>query len=129
MNECVFCKIIKKEIPADIAYEDDNVIVFKDINPSAPIHLLIVPKKHIPSINNLELEDKELIGYMFLIAKKVAEEQTISEAGYRLIINVGRDAGQIVDHLHLHLLGGEDLSSPSRLANARVGGKELKSKL
>lgn len=109
MIDCIFCKIINKEMPSDIAYEDDNVIVFKDINPSAPIHLLIVPKKHIVSINDLKDQDKELVGYMFLIAKKVAEEQAISETGYRLIINVGRGGGQIVDHLHLHLLAGKEL--------------------
>ena len=109
MKQCIFCKIINKEAPADIVYEDNSVIVFKDINPSAPIHLLIVPKKHIISINNLKEQDKELVGYMFLIAKKIAEEQDISKTGYRLIINVGKGSGQIIDHLHLHLLGGREL--------------------
>lgn len=104
MIDCIFCKIINKEMPSDIAYEDDNVIVFKDINPSAPIHLLIVPKKHIVSINDLKDQDKELVGYMFLIAKKMAEKQGVLETGYRLAINVGRGGGQIIDHLHLHLL-------------------------
>ena len=109
MKQCIFCQIINKEAPADIVYEDNSVIVFKDINPSAPIHLLIVPKKHIISINNLKEQDKELVGYMFLIAKKIAKKQGISEIGYRLIINVGKGGGQIVDHLHLHLLGRKDL--------------------
>ena len=102
--ECIFCKIINKKIPADIVYEDNSVIVFKDIKPSSPIHLLIVPKKHIASINDLEEQDKELVGYMFLIAKKMAEKQGVLETGYRLAINVGRGGGQIIDHLHLHLL-------------------------
>ncbi|MCD5397222.1 MAG: histidine triad nucleotide-binding protein [Candidatus Pacebacteria bacterium] len=109
MKQCIFCQIINKEAPADIVYEDNSVIVFKDINPSAPIHLLIVPKKHIISINNLKKQDKELVGYMFLVAKKIAKEQGVSEIGYRLIINVGKGGGQIIDHLHLHLLGGREL--------------------
>ena len=106
---CIFCKIINKEIPADIVYQDDEIIAFKDIAPVAPVHLLIIPKKHILSVNNLELEDKELIGRLFLTARKIAKEQGVSETGYRLVINVGKDAGQTVEHLHLHLLGGEKL--------------------
>ena len=106
---CIFCKIINKEIPADIVYQDDEIIAFKDIAPVAPVHLLIIPKKHILSVNNLELEDKELIGRLFLTARKIAKEQDVSETGYRLVINVGKDAGQTVEHLHLHLLGGEKL--------------------
>jgi histidine triad (HIT) family protein len=108
--ECIFCKIINKELPADIIYEDEKIIVFKDIKPIAPVHLLIIPKKHIISVNNIEKTDKELIGQLFLIAKKVAQEQNLSKDGYRLVINVGKDGGQIVDHLHLHLLGGKKLS-------------------
>ena len=106
---CIFCKIINKEIPADIVYQDDEIIAFKDIAPVAPVHLLIIPKKHILSVNNLELEDKELIGRLFLTARKIAKEQDVSETGYRLVINVGKDAGQTIDHLHLHLLGGKKL--------------------
>lgn len=108
--DCIFCKIINKEIPADVVYEDEEVIVFKDINPVAPIHFLIVPKKHIVSVNTLEVEDKKLVGQLFLTAKKVAKEQDISKTGYRLIFNIGPDAGQVVDHLHLHLLGKKKLS-------------------
>ena len=106
---CIFCKIINKEIPADIVYQDDEIIAFKDIAPVAPVHLLIIPKKHILSVNNLELEDKELIGRLFLTARKIAKEQGVSETGYRLVINIGKDAGQTIDHLHLHLLGGKKL--------------------
>ncbi len=109
MKDCIFCKIVDKELPADILYEDNNVIVFKDIKPKAPLHILIVPKKHIPSINHLELEDKELMGEMFLAAKKMAKKQGVTETGYRLVFDTGKNAGQTVDHLHLHLLGGKKL--------------------
>jgi histidine triad (HIT) family protein len=112
MENCIFCKISKKEAPADILYEDSYVIVFKDIAPKAPIHLLIVPKKHIVSINHIEVEDKEIVGNLFIVAKKIAKENGIDKKGYRLIFNVGRDAGQMVDHLHLHLLAGRKLPFP-----------------
>ena len=107
--ECIFCKIVNKESLADIIYEGNNIIAFKDIAPKAPIHILIVPKKHIPSINHLELEDKDLIGELFLVAKKLAKEQEIAERGFRLVFDTGKDAGQTVEHLHLHLLGGAKL--------------------
>ena len=106
---CLFCKIANKEVPAEIVYEDEKVIVLKDIHPKAPLHLLIVPKKHIPSINHLELRDKELIGGLFLVAQKIARAEGVDKTGYRLIFNMGKDAGQTVDHLHLHLLGGKKL--------------------
>jgi len=101
---CLFCKIAKKEMPAEIVYEDEKVLVFKDIHPKAPLHLLIIPKKHIHSINHLELRDKELMGELILVAQKIAKEKNLE--GYKLVINVGRPAGQIIDHLHLHLLAG-----------------------
>ncbi|XOB41475.1 MAG: histidine triad nucleotide-binding protein [Candidatus Nealsonbacteria bacterium] len=100
--DCLFCKIIKKELPSEIVYEDDKVLAFKDINPRAPVHFLIVPKKHIPSVDHVEFQDKELMGDLILAAQKIAKEKKLR--GYRLQINVGRSAGQIVDHLHLHLL-------------------------
>jgi len=100
--ECIFCKIIKKEMAADVVYEDNNIIAFKDIYPKAPVHILIVPKKHIESVNYVEEEDKDLMGELILVAKKIAQEKELK--GYKLSINVGRDGGQIVDHLHLHLL-------------------------
>jgi len=103
--DCIFCKIINKETPADIVYESEKVIVFKDINPKAPIHILIVPKKHITSVKEVEIEDKELLGELFLVAKKIARDKNLK--GYKLIVNVGREAGQIVDHLHIHLLSGK----------------------
>ncbi len=95
---------MNKETPAEIVYENDKIIAFKDINPKAPIHLLIIPKKHIPSVDHLELRDKELMGELILTAQKIARGKKLK--GYRLQINVGRPAGQIIDHLHLHLLSG-----------------------
>lgn len=109
MDGCIFCKIINRELPSNIIYEDDKTIAFKDIYPKFPIHLLIVPKKHILSVNHLETEDKELVGELFLVAQKIAKDKGLDKTGYRLSFNVGRDAGQTVDHLHLHLMGGEKL--------------------
>jgi len=105
MNDCVFCQIANKELPSDIIYEDEIFIVFKDIKPSAPIHLLLVPKEHIKSINNIQEKHKEMMGELLLLAKKMAEEQGISD-GYKLAFNTGRKGGQLVDHIHLHLMGG-----------------------
>ena len=103
---CLFCQIVNKEMPADIIYEDEKFVVFKDIKPKAPVHLLILPKKHIPSVQHLEIEDKELIGELFLLAKKIAQEKGIAEKGYKLVFNVGKGGGQIIEHLHLHLIAG-----------------------
>ncbi|KKQ21697.1 histidine triad nucleotide-binding protein [Candidatus Wolfebacteria bacterium RIFCSPLOWO2_01_FULL_38_11] len=104
MADCVFCKIINKEIPAEIIYEDNEMIAFKDINPSAPLHYLIVPKEHIQSIMSLENNHGEIISKIIFTAKKVAEKAGLK--GYKLVFNVGREGGQIINHLHLHLLGG-----------------------
>ena len=104
--KCLFCQIINKKIPADIIYEDEKFLVFKDIKPSAPVHFLIVPKKHISSVQNLKINDKELIGELFLLAKKIAQKQNIANKGYKLVFNVGRGGGQVIPHLHLHLLAG-----------------------
>lgn len=108
--DCIFCKIVKKEIPAEIIYQDDNVLAFNDIEPVAPVHVLIIPKEHIPSAGHLSEKNKSLAGELILAAQKIAEDKGISKNGYRLIFNVGRDAGQTVDHLHLHLIGGKKLS-------------------
>ena len=108
--ECIFCKIIKKEIPSDIIYETDKVLVLKDIHPKAKIHLLILPKKHVISVNHLKEVDKELMGELVLSAQKIAREKKLK--GYKLIINVGRQAGQIISHLHLHLLSGKKIKLP-----------------
>jgi len=110
MSKCLFCKIVNKEVPADIVYEDRNFLAFKDINPVAPVHILIIPKKHIPSVDHVKIEDKELMGELILAAQKIAREKKLK--GYKLIINVGREGGQVVDHLHLHLLSGKSLRLP-----------------
>ena len=105
MEDCIFCKIAKGEIPSAKVFENDKLVAFNDINPKAKTHILIVPKKHIESVKHLEEADKELIGELFLVAKKIAEEKNLQ--GYKLVINVGREGGQLVDHLHLHLLSGD----------------------
>ena len=107
--ETLFLRIIKRELPANIVYEDDQVVAFKDISPAAPVHLLIVPRKHIKTMNDLEEEDKDLIGHMHLVARNLAHEHGIAESGYRTVFNCGPDAGQIVFHIHLHLMGGKRL--------------------
>lgn len=107
MNNCIFCKILKKEILADIVSEDVDFLVFKDINPKAPIHLLIIPKVHAGPVNTLNEDNRDLIGDLVLKAKETAEDIKVSEKGYRLIFNVGKDAGMEVNHLHLHLLAGK----------------------
>ena len=108
-DETIFSKIIRHEIPSDIRYQDDDITVFADIAPKAKVHLLIVPNRVIPSVNELEDGDAALIGKMVLTAKKIAKEMGFAENGYRLVINCGKDGGQDVPHLHLHLLGGEKL--------------------
>jgi histidine triad (HIT) family protein len=105
----IFSKIIRGELPADIVYQDDRVTCFRDINPAAPTHILIVPNKEIPTVNDLTDEDALLAGHMLLTAKKLAEMEGISASGYRLIVNCNRDGNQEVFHLHLHLLGGRHM--------------------
>ena len=109
MNNCIFCKIVSHEIPSDIVLEDEKFLIFKDIRPKAPIHLLIIPKKHLGPVNILTAEDKEVVGEMILKARGIAEKIGVSQSGYRLIFNVGKDAGMEVDHLHLHLLAGKSM--------------------
>ncbi len=111
MNEdCLFCKIVNGGIPADIVYEDDLVVSFRDISPQAPVHLLIVPRRHISVLNELNEEDKMLIGHLALTAQKLAVEQGIDESGYRIIMNCNAEGGQTVYHIHMHLLGGKQLA-------------------
>ncbi len=112
MEECIFCKIANHEVQSEIVYEDENFVAFKDINPQAPIHILIIPRKHIPTINDLSPEDVELVGKMILIAKDLARKFEIAERGYRLVFNCNREAGQMVFHIHLHLLGGRAMGWP-----------------
>ena len=111
-SNCVFCQIIDGKSPSKTVFEDDQVVAFLDINPAAPVHILIVPKDHIPSINHLADHQEELIGHLFTIAKQLAKENGIADSGYRLIINSGPDAGQAVYHIHLHLLGGGQMRYP-----------------
>lgn len=108
--DCLFCKISQKEISADIVFENEEVVAFKDIQPQAPVHILVIPKKHISSINEISEEDGPLIGHLVLIAKKLAKEQGVDEDGYRLIMNCNQHGGQTVFHVHLHLLGGRQLT-------------------
>jgi len=106
---CIFCKIAKGEIPAKVVYEDDLVMAFHDINPQAPVHILVIPKEHIPTVNDLKEEHKELVGHIFSVIQKVAKEMGIAESGYRVLVNCNRDGGQEIYHLHFHLLGGAPL--------------------
>lgn len=109
--DCVFCKIAAGSIPADLVYSDDEFLAFRDIHPMAPVHDILIPKKHIPSVNGLSSSDQALAGNMLLLAKRVAEKEGIAEKGYRLTINCGPDGTQVVPHLHLHILGGHPLSA------------------
>jgi len=107
--DCIFCKIVAGEIPSDILYQDEEAIAFRDINPIAPTHLLIVSKKHIPSLLHLTDAEVPLIGHMVTVANQLAREHGVAESGYRLVINCGKEGGQLVPHLHMHLLGGRAL--------------------
>ncbi|MGY3570150.1 purine nucleoside phosphoramidase [Vibrio paucivorans] len=108
-EETIFSKIINKEIPADVVYQDDLVTAFRDINPRAPIHVLIIPNKLIPTANDIEVEDELTMGRMFTVAKKIAKDEGIAEDGYRLIMNCNSHGGQEVYHIHMHLVGGRPL--------------------
>jgi len=110
MDDCIFCKIASGQIPAKILYQDDSVVAFPDINPATPVHILIIPKKHIPSVLDLSEDDLPLMGHMIDIANQLAKKEGVAENGYRLVINCGKDAGQEVSHLHLHLLAGRRLA-------------------
>jgi len=107
---CIFCQIVAGKIPSDILYQDEEVIAFRDINPQTPTHVLIISKKHIPTLAHLSEAESPLIGHMAKIANQLAREQGVSESGYRLVINCGEQGGQLVPHLHMHLLGGQKLS-------------------
>lgn len=106
---CIFCKIAKKEIPAEIVYEDSEMIAFKDVHPIAPVHILIIPKKHIASVNELNGSDCPLVGKMIIAAREIARDLKISQKGYKLLFRVGEHGGQEVEHIHLHLIGGAKL--------------------
>jgi histidine triad (HIT) family protein len=108
-EETIFSKIIRREIPADIVYQDDYVTAFRDINPQAPVHILVVPNKVIPTTNHAAAEDEAMLGRLFTAAARIAQDEGIADSGYRLLVNNGPDAGQEVDHLHVHILGGRRL--------------------
>jgi|TARA_Y100000031_G_C8092711_1_gene324926 histidine triad (HIT) family protein len=112
MMDCLFCKIVRGDIPTDFLYEDENIIAFRDINPQAPTHILIVPKEHIATLNDVEQNHGELLGGMQIAASQLAREEGISDRGYRTVFNCNREAGQTVFHIHLHLLGGRRMSWP-----------------
>lgn len=111
-QDCIFCQIVAGEIPAKVVREDEETIAFRDIDPKAPTHVLVIPRRHIPSVNALGDADAELVGRLYLAAKEVAREEGLTDAGYRLVMNTGPDAGQTVAHIHLHVLGGRALNWP-----------------
>lgn len=108
----MFCKIARHEIASQIVYEDDQVVAFRDVNPVAPVHILVIPKKHVPAVTALDDKDKELIGHIVLVIKKLAQETSVVEDGFRVVVNAGKHAGQSVPHLHFHLLGGKAMGWP-----------------
>lgn len=109
---CIFCRIVNKEISSNIVYEDDKVVAFHDINPQAPYHILVVPKKHIATLLELTEEDKELIGHIYLVINKIAKDLGFDERGYRVVVNCKEEAGQAVFHLHFHILAGRSMGWP-----------------
>ncbi len=111
MSDCIFCKIVNKEITTELIYEDEEIIAFNDINPQAPIHILVIPKKHISSLVDLNEEDENLIGKIFGVINKIAKKEGIDKNGFRVIMNCGEDAGQEVKHLHFHILAGKKLGT------------------
>ncbi|EGW38710.1 histidine triad nucleotide-binding protein [Desulfosporosinus sp. OT] len=114
MSDCIFCKIARREIPSEIVYEDDEIIAFKDIQPLAPVHLVVIPKSHLRSLNDVTSEYEALMGHLLGVIRRLASEFGVAESGYRVVTNTGTDGGQVVGHLHFHLLGGQAL-------NAKIG--------
>lgn len=111
MEDCLFCRIVKREIPSSIVYEDDLILGFKDIQPQAPVHVLLIPKVHISSMNDIEKEHGEIIAHLISVVPQVAEKMGIKDSGYRVVVNCGEDGGQTVFHLHYHILGGKTLDT------------------
>ncbi|MCG8412672.1 MAG: histidine triad nucleotide-binding protein [Pseudomonadales bacterium] len=112
MEDCLFCKIVAGDIPADIVYQDADVTAFRDINPAAPTHILVIPNKHIAAINEASAEDQALLGKLLLVANQIAEQEGLAEDGFRYVINTGGHGGQTVFHIHLHILGGRQMDWP-----------------
>lgn len=111
-QDCIFCRVVKGEINADVIYKDDRAVAFRDINPQAPVHLLIIPREHLESLDDAAQRDESALGHLLRVAARVANEQGLSEGGYRTVINTGAGAGQSVFHLHLHVLGGRPMNWP-----------------
>lgn len=112
MSDCIFCRIIAKDIPSKIVHEDEHTVAFDDVNPQAPVHVLVVPRRHVPSLNEAKAEDSALLGQLMRTCLAVAGEKGLSESGYRVVTNIGADGGQTVSHLHLHVLGGRAMRWP-----------------
>ncbi len=112
MQSCLFCRIIRGEVPSETVYQDDLAVAFKDIRPQAPVHLLVVPRKHVPTLNDVKPEDNATLAHLFQVARQLAEQFGVHQKGYRTIFNVNAEAGQTVYHLHLHVIGGRRLSWP-----------------
>ncbi len=112
MSDCIFCKLVSGEIQPDVVLETDEVLAFRDMGPQAPTHVLVIPKRHISTLNELQPDDAELVGKLYLAAKQVAADEGLAESGYRTVMNCNQDGGQTVFHIHLHLLGGRPMSWP-----------------
>ena len=112
MENCIFCRIVNKQIPSKIVYEDENVLAFHDIDSKAPVHILIIPKEHIPSMNDINQQNCNIVSHIFYAIPHIVEKLGVKGSGYRVVANCGKDAGQTVDHLHFHILGGRSLSWP-----------------
>lgn len=110
--DCIFCSIARGEVPAHIVRQDEDTVAFRDLNPQAPVHVLVIPRRHITSVNELETADRHVVGALFLAAREVAAAEQIAESGYRMVVNAGPDAGQTVSHVHLHVLGGRSMKWP-----------------
>lgn len=112
MENCIFCRIVEKQIPSKIVYEDENVLAFHDIDSKAPVHILIIPKEHIPSLNDVNQQNSQVIAHIFSVIVQISENLGVKDSGYRVVTNCGSDAGQSVNHLHFHVLGGRSLTWP-----------------
>jgi histidine triad (HIT) family protein len=112
MENCIFCKIVNKEIPSELVFEDDQIVAFNDINPQAPVHILIIPKEHFASLNDIPEEKEDVLNHILLRARQIARNMGIDERGYRIVLNTGRDSGQEVFHIHFHLFGGRRMTWP-----------------
>lgn len=111
MDDCIFCKIVRREIPSQVVYEDERILAFKDIKPLAPVHILLIPKEHLTNVLDIDKDNVDIIGHIHLVANKLAREAGIAEKGFRIVTNCNKEGGQIIFHLHYHLIGGEELNN------------------